>query len=521
MSPEILQQGGLAVVDTPEAHGAKRDGKLITDATITAGPVLSSALTTFTAGDVGKVVAINAGNTLNGSPTTVFANIVTFTDAHHVAITARDGATINATASANAVYGTDDTAAVKAAVANVVQSAQAAGLSAGRVALSEGIYMIAGATTKEHVMYYGNAQIPLPIVAPVPNDKFVLEISGPSDCAAPTHWAQTTPHLPGACLFSTLYAQANDSSYGFPSVIAGPNTTAFGTFGYPAGWHQSNNVWSNMHLAVRNMSLVTATNPSQNGFDLRCVACASLDGVGLYTFDVPANQDSQTGGLNGQGVGVYMPGINNNDYQEVGTLTIYAWPVGVSAPDHFNAKSLRMIYCKSGVMPAPQLGSNSLTHGAHIEYLSAEACISAIDASILESSSTVPTFPFTVAHMDTEVTGTWDINDPDNYLSGVIWVGNINNTGGVPLVNGAGNARVTAFYQERGHVAAPSVPATTVALTNPFWRDCAVTVSGGTVTAVAVDGTATGVTSGTVVVPSGKTITLTYSAAPSWNWVVL
>lgn len=48
-----------------------------------------------------------------------------------------------------------------------------------------------------------------------------------------------------------------------------------------------------------------------------------------------------------------------------------------------------------------------------------------------------------------------------------------------------------------------------------------VNVSGGTVTAIAVDGTVlTGVTSGVIMVPSGKTITLTYSSAPSWQWVL-
>jgi hypothetical protein len=68
----------------------------------------------------------------------------------------------------------------------------------------------------------------------------------------------------------------------------------------------------------------------------------------------------------------------------------------------------------------------------------------------------------------------------------------------------------------------PAIPASTVALVNPFWRDAAVTVNGGTVTVIAVDGTATGITSGTVVVPAGKNIAITYSVVPtSWNWVLL
>ncbi|MGE7437955.1 hypothetical protein [Kitasatospora sp. NPDC001175] len=47
------------------------------------------------------------------------------------------------------------------------------------------------------------------------------------------------------------------------------------------------------------------------------------------------------------------------------------------------------------------------------------------------------------------------------------------------------------------------------------------TITGGTVTGIAVDGQTTGVTSGTVLVPSGRTVTLTYSAAPAWTWMLL
>jgi hypothetical protein len=65
----------------------------------------------------------------------------------------------------------------------------------------------------------------------------------------------------------------------------------------------------------------------------------------------------------------------------------------------------------------------------------------------------------------------------------------------------------------------PAIPASTTALPNPFYRDAAVTVAGGTVTAIAVDGQSLGVTSGTVFVPSGKSITLTYSSAPTWKWM--
>ena len=63
-----------------------------------------------------------------------------------------------------------------------------------------------------------------------------------------------------------------------------------------------------------------------------------------------------------------------------------------------------------------------------------------------------------------------------------------------------------------------SIPASTTALTNPFPFACMVRVSGGTVTAVSLDGNATGDTAGWFRVEFGGTITLTYSVAPSWTW---
>lgn len=76
-----------------------------------------------------------------------------------------------------------------------------------------------------------------------------------------------------------------------------------------------------------------------------------------------------------------------------------------------------------------------------------------------------------------------------------------------------------AGYNPTGPQTAPTMPASGTALTNPFPFDSNVYVSGGTVTAIAVGGTATGLTSGAVFVAAGETITLTYSAAPTWVWI--
>lgn len=78
--------------------------------------------------------------------------------------------------------------------------------------------------------------------------------------------------------------------------------------------------------------------------------------------------------------------------------------------------------------------------------------------------------------------------------------------------------RNNAGHNPRGGVSAPGVPASTTPLTNQTGYDCMVLVTGGTVTQLAIGGTNTGLTSGWFRVPSQQTITLTYSAAPTWQW---
>lgn len=68
------------------------------------------------------------------------------------------------------------------------------------------------------------------------------------------------------------------------------------------------------------------------------------------------------------------------------------------------------------------------------------------------------------------------------------------------------------------NVTAPAVPASGVAVFNTNPQAVTVTVSGGTVSQIAVNGTNTGLTTGAVVVPAFGFITLTYTVAPTWTW---
>lgn len=69
-------------------------------------------------------------------------------------------------------------------------------------------------------------------------------------------------------------------------------------------------------------------------------------------------------------------------------------------------------------------------------------------------------------------------------------------------------------------VAQPAVPASTTNVTNTSGVDCTVHIIGGTISAITIGGTATGLTStpATVRVPAGQTINITYTVAPTWKW---
>lgn len=64
----------------------------------------------------------------------------------------------------------------------------------------------------------------------------------------------------------------------------------------------------------------------------------------------------------------------------------------------------------------------------------------------------------------------------------------------------------------------PAVPASTVAIQNPNTYPVNVVITGGTVTAVFVNGIQVGSGDGTYIVPSAGSISVTYSVAPTWVW---
>lgn len=67
-------------------------------------------------------------------------------------------------------------------------------------------------------------------------------------------------------------------------------------------------------------------------------------------------------------------------------------------------------------------------------------------------------------------------------------------------------------------VSTPSVPGSTVAVVNNSGQAVVVTITGGTMTNVSVNSTTVGAGAGTYGLPSGGSIQMTYTVAPTWAW---
>jgi len=81
--------------------------------------------------------------------------------------------------------------------------------------------------------------------------------------------------------------------------------------------------------------------------------------------------------------------------------------------------------------------------------------------------------------------------------------------------------KFTTMFENTPTISTPGFPASTTPVTNTNNVTVFVTITGGTLTSVVVNGTQVGTTAGTYQVPAGGTIAITYSVAPTWSWFAL
>lgn len=403
---------------------------------------------------------------------------------------------------------TDDTANIISTINSAVVAGQTNGTYHAEIDFAPGVYNISGALVQGGSTH-GNAQIPLPYINPASGQKVILVLRGIRDSSAPPHWAQTVAQLSGVTLKSTLTTGTNNGTYGAASVIGGPTPQQ--------GYGQAGNdaTFSNMLIVIDGISVVAPADPTVIAFDFNGLAEANIITASALANQLPS---APTTPSHNWSMGVRMPAVNNNDNSNIMWMSVEGFYYGYTFNEHTTFHRILSVYC---------------IHGMYLIGGSAHACVTGMYASMEVCQASLTIDPGTLCQvnimsLDVE-NGTspfdpsWHISDSGNQGRGYIGFNRNPGAGAAIILVGGAYLKIEYNRQQVGALGGsnPAVPASTVAYQNTFWRHAAVNITGGTVTVINVDGVATGLTSGTVIVPSGRNITLTYSVAPSWNWVLL
>jgi lysophospholipase L1-like esterase len=396
---------------------------------------------------------------------------------------------------------TDDTTAIQNAINAAFAYGQANASSYAEVYFppSPNPYLLSGALSHTGL---GNSQLVIPINTDTAR-KVTLVFRGCYDAAAMPHWNQTSGQRWGTTLKTTLTGQTLSGTWGVPAMLGGPAVSgSSSTYGVN---HSS--TFNNVCVDIEGIGFTYPVNPTVGVVEFRgnCQAvirrCAAIP-------DAARTAISGTLPVNDWTFGFMLPQTTNNDRNVVEDVSVYGQYVGFRYGEHAWANRTASIYCHDGIVIDALLSG---THGIAMGSISVEGVTDAIrcyDSSVA---------PIHIAMLSCESISNKHVNDPNNALYGQINLTAITGTSAIG-VTGAANLKILSMNETLGSITAPAVPATTVALSNPFWRDCAVFVTGGTVTVIALDGVTTGATSGWFQVRSGGSITLTYSVAPTWKW---
>lgn len=474
----------------------------------------------FTSADVGKAIIVPSAGGFTNVP--LVTTIASFQSSTQVTLTA---ASTSAVTGYGAVYGTDDTSAIQAAINAAVTFAQGSEGGTGEVVFSDKIYCVAGALAGT----YQNSQLQIPYVDPYTGPKVNLKLTGPQEATGPVHWEQPNPPADGCTLASIYYSDSGSPPTPTPSVIGGPveNSAAGVFFGGDVG------LFSNMRVIVDGINVLAAYRPSICGLDLYGVAQADIRSFSYFgmarTATAAGGWPAYAGGAANpapwQVFGYRCPYTGNNAQNDVTKLTVYGPWYGFLFTDHFTAQSITCIYAKAAAVSVSASGS----HHAYISALTSEVTDYPVYCPVDGTYGGPATQALTISSLQSENAVTV-IEDTGNHLYGDVHAENASLTGGFSGgKSGAANVRLIWDFQPLGVVGTPpAVPLNNTAFTNDFWRDAVVIITSGgaAVTAIAIDGQATGLTlstSGSVTVPvrNGGTITLTYaSTAPTWQWVL-
>jgi hypothetical protein len=508
-------------VDNP-AYGAKGDGKVIGDVATTSGSaVITSATANFTSADVGKFIMIHGANGTTSGP--LISTILSRQSATQVTLGTSAGATVS---NCPAVYGTDDTAAINAAVTAAGNYATANSYFA-EVVFGARIYILGtgptqtgnGSTTPTF-----NAQIPLPFPAAAnTTQKLVIALTGAGDNGYLQYWNSLIPNVAGTALVSMVTApKPYSATFGMQSVVGGP-TGAAGFGGSPAYANtkvvvKGIGIWCPLYtnLCAWDFGYVSDMRPEASAAHI--FAPTGVNGSAVQPY---LNNISAAGLTNSVSVGWRFPVTSNNADISASDVAVEGYELGYLIFDHFDGHKLNAIYCDVIMKFDGTQGASGVSHGIFISSITAEAYNGGflasggnvqVDINWDSECNAAPAYDFSDGG---NVHGVFRFRDPANAR--------------FPVVSGGGKVKIICDELGPGPWSgAPAAPTQNVAQQNTAWRDATVWVtSTAAITAVAIDGTP--VFSGSVAagvpflvrVPGGHTYTVTSAGGTlTTHWVL-
>lgn len=368
-----------SLVFNVKRYGAKGDGVTKFDGTITTGtPNFTSASGSFTSADVGKVITITGAGGTNIDLTTTISAYVSAT-----AVTLTD----NASASVSGVaytYGTDDTTAIRNAVAAVGSATP----PVGEVFFPQGIYIVNGAFDQTN-----NSQIAFPTVLSTSSPYFMttVKLRGPIFPKSTNFYGYASG---GAIIYSTKNGSAGDS------VFSGKGVGGASSF-------------TDIRVDIENLTVRTVQNPTNSAINLAFINTAIINNLYIEAGTVLLNAIAQPTGTSSNGL--IMPGTQNNNVTFLTNVRIQGFYTGLSAGEHTSGHNVDIFYAVNG------LAFSASVHDSYFSDLGIERTINNIVCSASAS--------FVIANVDMEnagsASGSWyqnvyDLKDTSSQCTGAI-----------------------------------------------------------------------------------------------------
>ncbi|MCU0988047.1 MAG: hypothetical protein MUE63_00265 [Xanthomonadales bacterium] len=347
----------------------------------------------------GVITAVTAGKiTIGGTDGDV---IVDDAAGESVTITQWDSKRIDAQSLANLsssgmynvrTYGatgdgtTDDTTAVQAAI----DAAAAAG--GGVVFFPKGVYKIGGSLQDTS---RSNAQLLLPRIN-WSAEQISIELRG--EVAPPAG-------------FSVIGSMTLPDNH---TIIKGTLNTSGGTAPCLIGaWGPSGSTgdFSNVHVAIRNMTIRMPSNPVLTAVDLEHVICCEIDNVifdtGSYDIDGLSEMTTSTS------YGLKLPALNNDAHTVLGIVNVLGFYKGIKVGEHTHGHNVNVWGCRQALEFVA--GSHPSQFGRLGVYHCQRGLVGTGGLHFVNIEQ------FNIEH---DSAGTWvttyDIDDSSNYLKG--WV---------------------------------------------------------------------------------------------------